>query len=45
VCRTLSPGDSVVRTAALDRWQPAVVQTVSEPETIVQVRRLGDSVR
>ena len=42
---TAAPGLSVVVRAVEDAWQPTVVQTWSVPETIVQLRVRGDSVR
>lgn len=41
---TALPGLSAVRLAVCPLWQPAVVQIWSAPDTMVQVRALGDSV-
>lgn len=45
VWRTDLPGANVVVLAVADEVQPAVVQTWSGPDTMVQLRVFGDSVR
>src|SRR3954468_17142086 len=44
-CRTSARTFSVVLCAVAAAWQPTVVQTWSVPETMVQLRVRGDSVR